>query len=83
MTVSKTAELKIDHVYRVTGSAMQHGRSTGDRQRYEALRYVGTMVPYRKGFADLNNQVELFYSYAKRHHVLFKSGNFEAEELLH
>ena len=83
MTVSKTAELKIDHVYRVVGFAMQHGRSTGGRQGYEALRYWGTMVPYRNGFADVDNRVELFYSYAKRHHVLFRSGNFEAEELLH
>ena len=82
MTVSKTAELKLDHVYRVAGPPMQNGRSARDRERFEALRYVGTVVPYRNGFADVDNQVELFYSYAKRHYVLFKAGNFEAEELL-
>jgi hypothetical protein len=82
MTGTKKAELKIDHVYRVVGPAMQNGWSTRHRAQFEALRYVGTMIPYRNGFADADNPVELFYSYAQRQHFLFKPGAFEAEELL-
>ena len=81
MTTIKN-DLKIDHVYPVNGPAMQNGRSAGGKERFEALRYVGTMVPYRNGFADVDNPVELFYSYAQRQHFLFKPGTFQAEELL-
>jgi hypothetical protein len=81
MTSTKRAELKIDHVYRVVGPAMQNGRSAKHPGQFEALRYVGTMVPYRNGFADVDNPVELFYSYAQRQHFLFKPGSFQAEEL--
>lgn len=40
------------------------------------------MVPYRNQRADVDNQIEAFYSYAQRQYVLFKAGNFEAEELV-
>jgi len=82
MTSVKKSELKIDHVYRVVGTPMTNGRSVGDGQRFEALRYVGAMVPYREGFADVDHLVEVFYSYAKRQHFLFKPGTFQTEELL-
>lgn len=81
MTTTKK-ELKIDHVYRVVGRTLENGRLGGGKQRLEALRYVGTMVPYRDGFADVDHQVELFYSFAKLQHFLFKPGTFQAEELL-
>ena len=82
MTSIKKAELKIDHVYRIIGPALQNGWSNKRQERFEALRYLGTMVPYRNGFADVDNPVELFYSYAQRQHFLFKPGGFQAEELL-
>lgn len=82
MTAPKNVDLKFDHVYRVKGEAMHNGWSNKHREQFEALRYVGTLVPYRNGFADVDNPVELFYSYAQRQHFLFKPGSFQAEELL-
>jgi hypothetical protein len=73
--------LKVDHVYRVVGPTLERGRSA-KKERFEALRYMGTLVPYRNGAADVTNQIEAFYSHAQRHYVLFKAGNFEAEELI-
>ena len=53
-----------------------------EKEHFEALRYAGTMVPYRNEVADVYSQIEAFYSFAKRHYVLFRSGTFVAEELL-
>jgi hypothetical protein len=82
MTRVKRSELKIDHVYRVVGTPMTNGRSVGERQQFEALRYVGAMIPYRDGFADADPPVEVFYSYAKRQHFLFRPETIQTEELL-
>ena len=81
MTDVKTG-LKVEHVYRVTGRSMQVGRSRRPEEVFEALRYVGTMVPYRNGLADVNDQTEVFYWFANRYFVLFKGGTFTAEEML-
>lgn len=82
MTDLKACNLKIDHVYRVVGATLQNGKSGREKEHFEALRYVGTMVPYRNEVADVYSQIEAFYSFAKRHYVLFRSGTFVAEELL-
>ena len=82
MTDLKTTHLKVDHVYRVVGPTLQNGKTGREKERFEALRYVGMMVPYRNEVADVYTQIEAFYSFAKRHYVLFRSGTFEAEELL-
>lgn len=82
MTHLQTTHLKIDHVYRVMGPTLQNGRTGREKEQFEALRYVGTMVPYRNGVADVYNEIEAFFSFAKRHYVLFRSGTFDAQELL-
>lgn len=82
MTDLKTSNLKVDHVYRVVGPTLQNGKAGRQSEQFEALRYVGTMVPYRNEVADVYNQIEAFYSFSKRHYVLFRSGTFDAEELL-
>jgi hypothetical protein len=74
--------LKIEHVYRVEGPALGYGRSYKKAERFEALRYVGAMVPYRNGRADVTNPIEVFYSFSQQRHVLFSQGSFQVEELI-
>ena len=76
-------ELMVDHVYRVVGRTLQNGRSSRQPEKFEALRYTGTMVPYQNDAADIYTQIESFYSFAKRHYVLFRVGDFDADELIH
>ncbi len=73
----------VDHVYRVVGRTLHNGRSGRQPESFEALRYTGTMVPYQDDVADVYTQIEAFYSFASRQYVLFRVGDFEADELLH
>jgi hypothetical protein len=81
MTVLKT-DLKINHVYRVSGRPLQLVGAAKTPERFEALRYVGTTVPYRDGIPDIHNPTEVFYRFSKRQWVLFKPGTFEAQDAL-
>lgn len=76
------SQLKVDHIYRVVGPPMRSGTWNRQPENFEALRYTGTVVPYQNHVPDVNNQIETFYSFAHRHYVLFKSGDFQADELI-
>ena len=83
MKTTSKSDLKIDHVYRVVGRTLQNGRSSRQPEEFEALRYMGTMVPYQNDAADVYTQIEAFYSFANRQYVLFRAGDFQADELFH
>jgi anti-sigma B factor antagonist len=74
--------LKAGHVYRVIGRSVQLDRQPRAEECFEGLRYVGTVIPYKDGFADTGDPTEVFYWFSKHHFVLFKSGAFKADEML-
>ena len=74
--------LKAGHVYRVIGLSLQLDRKPRAEECFEGLRYVGTVIPYQNGIADIGDPTEVFYWFSKHHFVLFKAGAFKADEML-
>jgi len=74
--------LRIDHDYLVTGRPLHGGGSAEESERYDNLRYKGTMVVWwAESGQDTELKTELFWRDAKKHFVLFKPEEFQAEDL--
>jgi len=74
-------DLKIGRDYRVTGRPLQGGEPAENSEPYDSLRYVGTIVAWWEGAPDSDQKTELFWWPANKHYLLFKPGDFQAEEL--